>query len=87
MSSSWMSEVSKAEMQGLITADMSNVQLILKYLTGRRTVPNVMADFESLGGADEVELLDGEGVLRRKVENNPHLQALRDAEGIVKLED
>lgn len=36
-------------------------------LTGRRTVPNIIAQFESIGGADEITLLDGEGTLTRKL--------------------
>jgi len=43
------------------------MQDLLKSLTGRRTVPNVIAHFESIGGSDEVTLLHHEGTLRRKL--------------------
>jgi glutaredoxin len=36
----------------------------VKRLTGRRTVPNVIVDHTSIGGADEVSLMDSEGSLR-----------------------
>lgn len=66
----------------LTAADAATVQSVLYYLTGRRTVPNVLVEFESLGGADELELFDGEGVLGRRVLNNPHVAALRKAQGV-----
>lgn len=65
---------------------MSAMQDVLQYLTGRRTVPNVLVEFSSLGGADEVTLLHHEGVLGRRVEKNPHIEALRAAEGVMPLE-
>lgn len=40
------------------------IQSLLKRLTGRRTVPNVIVDHTSIGGADEVGLMDSEGSLR-----------------------
>lgn len=40
------------------------IQMLLKRLTGRRTVPNVIVDFTSIGGADEISLMDSEGSLR-----------------------
>ena len=48
---------------------MSKVQQLLQYLTGRRTVPNILVDFESIGGSDEVTLLHGEGGLLRQFED------------------
>ncbi|GMK54077.1 hypothetical protein CspeluHIS016_0106630 [Cutaneotrichosporon spelunceum] len=47
--------------------DMSTIQDILLGLTGRRTVPNVLIRFESIGGADETQLLHSEGVLQRRL--------------------
>lgn len=48
-----------------IVADMSKIQTLLLHLTGRRTVPNVLFDFESVGGSDEITLLHGEGGLQK----------------------
>lgn len=48
---------------------MSKIQLLLQYLTGRRTVPNILFDFESIGGSDEVTLLHGEGGLQRQFQD------------------
>jgi glutaredoxin len=42
---------------------------MLQLLTGRRTVPNVIVDFASLGGSDEITLLHGEGVLQKRLVN------------------
>jgi len=47
---------------------MEALQSLLQRMTGRRTVPNVLIDFESIGGADEIALLHGEGGLQRKFE-------------------
>ncbi|BEJ12297.1 hypothetical protein CspHIS471_0207570 [Cutaneotrichosporon sp. HIS471] len=47
--------------------DMGIIQDLLLSLTGRRTVPNVMIHFESIGGADETQLLHSEGGLQRRL--------------------
>lgn len=47
--------------------DMDAIQDALYALTGRRTVPNVIVDFESIGGSDEVATLHGEGSLEKKL--------------------
>ncbi|BEI81595.1 hypothetical protein CcaverHIS002_0207550 [Cutaneotrichosporon cavernicola] len=47
--------------------DMSLIQDLLLSLTGRRTVPNVMIHFVSIGGADETQLLHSEGGLQRRL--------------------
>lgn len=47
--------------------DMEAIQDALYALTGRRTVPNVIVDFESVGGSDEVATLHGEGSLEKKL--------------------
>ncbi len=39
------------------------VQDLLVTLTGRRTVPNIMINAQSLGGADDVLRLEGDGIL------------------------
>ncbi|KAJ9114080.1 hypothetical protein QFC22_005900 [Naganishia vaughanmartiniae] len=41
------------------------IQSLLKRLTGRGTVPNIIVDFVSIGGADEISLMDSEGSLRK----------------------
>ena len=41
---------------------------MLHRLTGRRTVPNVILDFSSVGGSDEITLLHAEGGLKRQFE-------------------
>ena len=45
---------------------MDHIQTLLQRLTGRRTVPNLLLDFHSIGGSDEVTLLHGEGGLQRQ---------------------
>jgi hypothetical protein len=35
-------------------------------LTSRRTVPNIILDFISIGGSDDLTLIHGEGGLQRK---------------------
>ena len=50
------------------SADTQTIQNLLHGLTGRRTVPNVILDFTSLGGADDVSLLHAEGGLQRRFE-------------------
>ncbi|EKD04623.1 hypothetical protein A1Q2_01083 [Trichosporon asahii var. asahii CBS 8904] len=47
--------------------DMDAIQDALYSLTGRRTVPNVIVDFEPIGGSDEVATLHGEGSLEKKL--------------------
>ncbi|ORY30008.1 hypothetical protein BCR39DRAFT_466880, partial [Naematelia encephala] len=46
-------------------SDGKALQTILQHLTGRRTVPNVLIDFTSLGGSDELTLLHAEGGLAK----------------------
>jgi glutaredoxin len=43
------------------------VQDLLQSLTGRRTVPNIMINSQSLGGSDEVVKLDRENELSEKI--------------------
>jgi glutaredoxin len=47
-------------------ADYTYLQTLLSYLTSRRTVPNVILDFTSIGGSDDLTLIHGEGGLQRK---------------------
>lgn len=47
-------------------ADTSSIQSILEHLTGRRTVPNILMDFVSVGGSDDLMLMQAEGSLKRK---------------------
>jgi hypothetical protein len=56
---------------------MDHLQTLLQRLTGRRTVPNLLLDFESIGGSDEVALLHGEGGLQRKFEEMGVLPGFR----------
>ena len=49
-------------------ADFGHIQTLLKSITGRRTVPNVILDFVSIGGSDEITLLHAEGGLKRRFE-------------------
>ncbi|GHJ89962.1 hypothetical protein NliqN6_6364 [Naganishia liquefaciens] len=51
------------------------IQSIVKRLTGRRTVPNVIVDHTSIGGADEVGLMDSEGSLRTLLMRAPRAGA------------
>ncbi|WWC89701.1 glutaredoxin [Kwoniella dendrophila CBS 6074] len=51
-------------------SDMDKIQTLLQRITGRRTVPNVLLDFESIGGSDDVTLLHSEGGLQRKLEDS-----------------
>lgn len=44
-----------------------NLQDTLKEKTGRRTVPNILVNGVSLGGADDIEALDDEGALVTKM--------------------
>jgi glutaredoxin len=46
-------------------ADYTYLQTLLSYLTSRRTVPNVILDFTSIGGSDDLTLIHGEGGLQR----------------------
>ncbi|WVF71880.1 glutaredoxin [Kwoniella sp. CBS 6097] len=50
-------------------SDMSALQTLLQRITGRRTVPNVLLDFASVGGSDDVTLLHAEGGLQRRFED------------------
>ena len=50
------------------TADGPKIQYLLEHLTSRRTVPNVLLDFVSIGGADDLTLMHAEGGLKRKFE-------------------
>ncbi|KAL7424285.1 hypothetical protein Q5752_001875 [Cryptotrichosporon argae] len=49
-------------------SDTAQIQTLLQHLTGRRTVPNILLDFASVGGSDEIELLHSEGGLGRAFE-------------------
>jgi glutaredoxin len=49
-------------------ADFKPIQNLLHALIGRRTVPNVILDFTSVGGSDEITLLHAEGGLQRRFE-------------------
>ncbi|OCF36362.1 glutaredoxin [Kwoniella heveanensis BCC8398] len=49
-------------------SDMNALQTLLQRITGRRTVPNVLLDFTSIGGSDDVTLLHAEGGLQRRFE-------------------
>ncbi|WVW82712.1 glutaredoxin [Kwoniella bestiolae CBS 10118] len=50
-------------------SDMEKIQTLLQRITGRRTVPNVLLDFVSIGGSDDVTLLHSEGGLQRTLED------------------
>ncbi|WRT67450.1 glutaredoxin [Kwoniella shivajii] len=50
-------------------SDMEKIQTLLQRLTGRRTVPNVLLDFVSIGGSDDVTLIHSEGGLQRRLED------------------
>ncbi|WWC69142.1 glutaredoxin [Kwoniella pini CBS 10737] len=50
-------------------SDMDKIQTLLQRITGRRTVPNVLLDFASIGGSDDVTLLHSEGGLQRRLED------------------
>ena len=60
-------------------ADTGAIQNLLFHLTGRRTVPNTILDFKSLGGADELTLLDAEGGLQRTFDSAGLIKPLRNA--------
>lgn len=47
-----------------LIADGPVIQKILQHLTSRRTVPNVLLNYEPLGGSDEITLLHAEGSLK-----------------------
>jgi len=49
-------------------ADYTYIQTLLSYLTSRRTVPNVLLDFKSIGGSDDLTLVHGEGGFRRQLQ-------------------
>ncbi|KAL1411016.1 hypothetical protein Q8F55_001961 [Vanrija albida] len=46
-------------------ADGQVIQNLLMYLTGRRTVPNLIVDWKSVGGSDDMDLLHAEGGLKK----------------------
>ncbi|OCF56003.1 glutaredoxin [Kwoniella mangroviensis CBS 10435] len=50
-------------------SDMDKIQTLLQRITGRRTVPNILLDFASIGGSDDVTLLHSEGGLQRTLED------------------
>ncbi|KAK8869520.1 glutaredoxin [Kwoniella newhampshirensis] len=50
-------------------SDMEQLQTLLQRLTGRRTVPNVILDFTSIGGSDDITLFHAEGGLQRRFED------------------
>lgn len=43
------------------------LQELLATLTGRRTVPNIMINAQSLGGSDDIAHMDAEGTLEEKI--------------------
>lgn len=47
---------------------MTKLQDLLQHLTGRRTVPNILLDFASIGGSDDLTLMHSEGGLQRRFE-------------------
>ncbi|KIR28710.1 glutaredoxin [Cryptococcus deuterogattii LA55] len=49
-------------------SDMEALQDFLQRFTDRRTVPNILLDFVSIGGSDDITLLHSEGGLQRKFE-------------------
>ena len=67
-------------------ADTSSIQTLLQRLTGRRTVPNILLDFTSIGGSDEVTLLHSEGGLRKQFEQLEILPGSRQSKSNKKLE-
>lgn len=43
------------------------LQDLLATLTGRRTVPNIMINAQSLGGSDDIAKMDAEGTLEEEI--------------------
>jgi hypothetical protein len=43
------------------------LQDLLAALTGRRTVPNIMINAQSLGGSDDIAQMDAEGTLEEHI--------------------
>ena len=43
------------------------MQDVLAAATGRRTVPNILINGKSIGGADEIHELDRQGVLAKRI--------------------
>ena len=43
------------------------LQELLATLTGRRTVPNIMINAQSLGGSDDIAKMDAEGTLADQI--------------------
>ena len=56
---------------------MGTIQTLLQRLTDRRTVPNILFDSVSIGGADELTLIHSEGGLTRQFEKMAVLPGLR----------
>ncbi|KAK4686389.1 hypothetical protein P7C73_g3736, partial [Tremellales sp. Uapishka_1] len=50
-------------------SDYDVIQNLLHHLTGRRTVPNILLDFASIGGSDDITLLHAEGGLQKRFED------------------
>jgi glutaredoxin len=42
------------------------IQSLLEAFTSRRTVPNILLNWQPVGGADELTLADAEGILIRE---------------------
>ncbi|RSH93831.1 hypothetical protein EHS25_006480 [Saitozyma podzolica] len=57
--------------------DTLQLQSLLMHLTGRRTVPNILFDFDTIGGSDELTLLHAEGGLQRRFEDMELLPGAR----------
>jgi len=65
-------------------SDMTHLQSLLQHLTSRRTVPNILFDFTSFGGSDELVLSDSEGGLQRRFEDMELLPGFRRRKGLAK---
>ncbi|ODN88454.1 glutaredoxin [Cryptococcus wingfieldii CBS 7118] len=50
-------------------SDMNSLQTLLNHFTDRRTVPNILLDFVSNGGSDDLTLQHAEGGLQQKFED------------------
>jgi hypothetical protein len=82
----------------LSPADFTLIQTLLQYLTSRRTVPNILLDFVSIGGSDDLTLVHGEGGLQRDFQEmgllpgwhwkaKPLANVLKDETAPINLED
>ncbi|WVQ78441.1 glutaredoxin [Cryptococcus sp. DSM 104549] len=58
-------------------SDMDQIQTLLQRITGRRTVPNILLDFTSIGGSDDITLLHSEGGLQRRFEDMEVVPGMR----------